>query len=272
MEKYVLKKVDKIRKYNSSTGVHDFTLGDLQSVKFSTSSDTVYAEGANGSHLAAFDQAKVVSLEATNGAIVSGALASTAGTTEVTVTAGNEIKLREKYKITSTTKLVMNHVARGDVGVEIGWIYKGDGNGDPDSSNKFAQGAAAGADTFSYDPATKTITLPTNVFKVGDTVIVDYHPRFSEYKKITSKSDEFSVAGDIWVDAWFTDLCTQDDVPMFLHMPAGKVSAKFDMSFGKEAAVQAITIEGVESSCAGASHVQWELYTADMEKIDDTNG
>ena len=42
---------------------------------------------------------------------------------------------------------------------------------------------------FAYAPDTKTITLPTDVFHAGDTVIVDYYPKFSEYEEIANDAN-----------------------------------------------------------------------------------
>ena len=143
------------------------------------------------------------------------------------------------------------------------YIYKADSNGIP--SESFTQNSEVSATAFKYDPSSKTITLPTGVFKAGDTVIVDYYPTFSEIEEIANDADKFSMSGEVIVDAWFTDLCTESDVPLQLYLPKGKISGAIDLSIGDQAAVQGIEIEALTSGCAGKS--LWVLRKYDMSNV-----
>lgn len=265
--KYALKKTRSIRIYDIATGKHKVTLNDLKTVQWTDGQETVYADGANGTHLAAFDEKKVTNLKATNGSIETGYIAMTVGNNETIVKNGTDILLREEHTVDSTSEITLKHKASGEAGSEIKFIYQTDVNGNP--AKEFVQGSAATATEFKYAADTGVLTLPTGAFQKGDTVIVDYCPKFSEYTEIANDADKFSATGKVVVDAWFTDLTTEKDVPLQIVLPKGKISGTMDMSFGDQAAVQNIDIEGVTSAAAGSSKNLWKLYSYDMDKIAD---
>ena len=95
-------------------------------------------------------------------------------------------------------------------------------------------------------------------------MIVDYYPVFSEYEEISNDANKFSMAGEVIVDAWFTDLCTEADVPLQLYLSKGKISGTIDLSAGDQAAVQGIEIESLTKACAGDSKNLWTLRKYDM--------
>lgn len=264
--KYVLKKVRMMRIYDIATGEHKVTLNDLKTAQFTGSQETVYAEGADGAKLAAFDINKVAGFNATNGTIDDGYLAMQVGTEPVEVTNGNAILIRKQIATTDGTTIVLPYAASGDAGNEIGFIYAKDTDGMPGKS--YAQAAKASATEFAYDSETKTITLPTGVFKAKDDVIVDFYPTFSKYTMVENDSTKFSLTGRVIVDAWFTDSCNEVDVPMQVVMEKGKISGEVDISFGDQVAVQNIAVESMSTVC-DESKVLWRMYTYDEEEIVD---
>lgn len=265
--KYALKKIRRARVYDIETGQHKVTLSDMKTAQFTGSQETVYAEGTDGAKLASFDSKKVSNFKATNGAIDSGFIALQVGSDEIEVTNGTEIMLRAELTTADGTSVTLPHKATGDVGNEIGFIYSTDTNGMPGTLYK--QAATASATEFSYAPETSVITLPTGVFTTGSTVIVDYYPKFSKYTRIDNDADKFSMPGKIIVDAWFTDLCTEKDVPLQVVMDKGKISGEIDLSFGDQAAVQNVAVEALTSACSGESKNLWRLYNYDEEEIVD---
>ena len=134
----------------------------------------------------------------------------------------------------------------------------------------YDQAAEASETAFAYAPDTKEITLPTGKFKIGDRVMVEYHPKFSEYRKIVNDSNKFSKSGRIVLDAWFHDICDDVDVPLQVVMERGKVSGNFELAFGDQAAVMNVEIEGMTGTCSDETQALWTLYDYDMSKIIDT--
>lgn len=266
--KYAFKKARRIRIYDITDKRHKVTLNDLKTVQWTGGQETVYAEGADGAKLAAFDLKKVSGLKASNGAVDTGYIALQTGSEEVVIINGSGIKIREEIPIISPTEVTLANKATGTVGNEVGYIYKADINGNPGEA--FVQGAAASATAFAYTPDDKKLALPTGVFKEGDIVIVDYYPKFSKYTEISNDTDKFAFSGEVIVDAWFTDICSEKDVPLQVLMPKGKISGNMDYSFGDQAAVQNIEIEALTKSCAGSSKTLWKLFNYDMEDVSDT--
>lgn len=265
--KYAFKKVRRIIINDLATKKHKVTLNDLKNFAIHGSQDTVYAEGQDGAKLVAFDVNKVASITAENGAVDEGYLALQVGTEVVKVTNGSAILIREEFEVKEgDTTVVLSYKANGATGNEVKYIYKADTNGLP--SDAFTQNATASETAFAYAPDTKTITLPTDAFVAGDTVIVDYYPTFKEYEEIANDANKFSMAGEVIVDAWFTDLCSEADVPLQLYLPKGKISGAIDLSAGDQAAVQGIEIESLTRACAGDSKNLWTLRKYDMSNAE----
>lgn len=261
--KYALKKVRRIIINDLANKKHKVTLNDLKNLKITGSQETVYAEGSNGVKLAAFDITKVATITAENGSIDEGYLALQTGSDVVKVMNGSAILIREEFPIKANdTSVVLSYKANGAAGSEIRFIYKADSNGLPGET--YEQNADTSANEFTYDPETKTITLPAGAFTEGDTVIVDYYPTFSEYEEISNSANTFSMAGEVIVDCWFTDLCTDMDVPLQLYLPKGKISGSVDLSMGDQAAVQGIEIESMVRACDGDNKNLWVLRKYDL--------
>ena len=261
--KYAFKKVRRIIINDLATKKHKVTLNDLKNFKISGSQDTVYSEGADGAKLAAFDVNKVSSITAENGTIDEGYLAMQVGSDVVKITNGSSILIREEFEVTGgATKVNLSYAASGAVGNEIRYIYKADSNGNP--GDVYTQNASVSATEFTYTPSDKSIELPTGMFKNGDTVIIDYYPTFSEYEEIANDADKFSMSGEVIVDAWFTDLCSDADVPLQMYLPKGKISGTIDISAGDQAAVQNIEIEALAKTCSSDGNNLWTLRKYDM--------
>lgn len=264
--KYALKKVRMARVYDIANGQHKVTLNDMKTAQFTGSQDTVYAEGTDGAKLAAFDTNKVAGFNATNGAVETGLIAMQVGSDIVQVSNGNEITIREVHTTADGTEITLDHKASGEVGNEVRYIYATGADGMPDKA--YAQGSAASATEFAYDPETKKITLPTGVFQKGDEVVVDYNPTFKTYTRIENSSEKFAMSGKVIIDAWFTDMCTQADVPLQVVMEKAKISGEIDLSFGDQAAVQNFAVEALSTVC-DTDKALWKLYDYNMQEIVD---
>lgn len=266
--KYAFKKVRRIIINDLDSKKHRVTLNDLKNLKITGSQDTVYAEGQDGVKLAAFDVNKVASITAENGSVDEGYLALQVGSEVVKVTNGSSILIREEFEIKDkeTTTVVLSYNTTGDAENAVKYIYKADQNGMPGEVYSLANEASE--TEFSYSPTDRTITLPTKAFGKDDTVIIDYYPVFSEYEEIANDANKFSMAGEVIVDAWFTDLITEKDVPLQLYLPKGKISGAIDLSAGDQAAVQGIEIESLVKVSAGNSKNLWTLRKYDLSNAE----
>lgn len=263
--KYALKKVRKITLRDIATGKNKAILSDLKTVTLTGNADTVWADGQDGTHLVGFDVNKVAGLTAENGAIDIGYMEVQTGGTLTKVSNGKAVLFTETLTIGASGAVSTSHKASGVAGNELGFIYPVDSTGDPDRLNSIVQAATASASAFAYDPATKAITLPTGTTLVeGDQIYVEYFPTFTSYEELTNDSDKFAETCAIYVDAWFTDICTKKDVPLQLILPAGKVSGEINYQMGDQAAVQSLTIDAM-TTCGDKS--LWKLYKYDNTEI-----
>lgn len=264
--KYALKKIRMMRVYDLANEMHKVTLNDLKTAQFTGSQETVYAEGTDGAKLAAFDLNKVAGFNATNGTMEIAYLGMQVGSDPIKVENGAEIKIREVHKTTDGTTITLDHKATGAAGNEVGYIYAIGVDGMPGKA--YTQAADASANEFAYAPDTKVITLPTDVFKAGDEVVVDYYPTFATYTRVDNEAEKFSMSGKVIIDAWFTDLCTQVDTPLQVVMDKAKISGEVDISFGDQAAVQNIAVEALSTVC-DTNKTLWKLYDYNMQEIVD---
>lgn len=262
--RYAFKKARRVRLYDIATGQHLATIRDTKNAKFTGDQETQYAEGLDGAKLAAFDLNKVAGFEATNGAVDTDYLALQVGGTELVVKNGTGVMVREVLETADGNTVTLAHKATGVAGNEIGFVYAVRADGNP--GDAYAQAAAASATECAYDAETKTVTLPTGVFSAKDKVVVDYFPTFAEYREIVNDANKFSKTVRAVVDAWFTDICSEEDVPMQVVMEKGKISGTIDMSYGDQAAVQNIKIESLIAACDEVQSL-WTMFTYDEEQI-----
>ena len=262
--RYALKRVRKITGRDIETGKNKFVLADLKSLTISGTSEVVWADGNEGTHLVGFDTTKAATLEAENGSIEMGYLETQTGGKFKKVTGGNEILFSEILTV-KTNKTTTTHKASGTVGNEIAFVYPLDATGDPDREKALTQGTEVKDNEFTYTPDTKEISFNTSKFKDGDKVYVEYFPKFTSYEELDNDIDKFSETVSVYVDVWLTDICTKKDLPAQLVMEAGKVSGEISYQMGSDAAVQNISIEGT-STCEGSS--LWKLFRYDMTEIE----
>lgn len=266
--KYALKKIRMIRVNDLATKKNIATATDLTNFQVTGSQETVWSQGKDGERLIGFDINKVAGMTFTNGTVDLDIMGLQIGSTVKKVENGTDISMREAIKVVDAEKVITKNKASGSVGNEIKWIYKADKYGNPSKEDTYSQAASATATSFAYDPATKEITLPTGKFSVGDTVIVDYNPTFTKYNELTNQSDKFSTTGEVIVDAWFTDLCDETDVPLQIYCAKGKFSGEVDLAFGDAAAVQNATIDAITNPC-DTNKALWVLRDYDENDIVD---
>ena len=91
--RYVLKKLRTLRVFDLGTGALNVLITDMKNGQFTGSQDTVYAEGADGTKLAAFDINKVAGFNASNGTLDMNYLAMQVGGEVVEVEGGSDVIL-----------------------------------------------------------------------------------------------------------------------------------------------------------------------------------
>jgi len=260
-DKYAITSIDSITGFNIATKECLFILDEIKDATLTGAADTVWATGKEGRRLSALKRNKTCTITANNGFIVGGLLAMTIGDydpVEEDVTPSISIPAFERIEVgAGGVDVVTAFEAIGTAGNEIGFIYKAKRDGS--QGQKYAQSAAADADTFSYDPATKTITLPVGVFDEGDVIIVFYN-YLTMGRKYTNRSS--SYAGDVYLvcDVIVKDVCDGSLMHSMLVMPKVTISDNFSFTFGTDMAVQAFSAEANSSICAGESEYFYWVF------------
>lgn len=261
--RYALKRIRKITGRDIETGKNKFVLADLKSMTINGTSEVIWADGNEGTHLVGFDTTKASTLEAENGSIEMGYLETQTGGVMKKVENGTGVLFSEILTV-KTNKVTTTHKASGIAGNEIKFVYPLDATGDPDRANALTQDATASKGKFAYAPTSKEIDLAQNDLKDGDRVYVEYFPTFKSYEELDNDVDKFSETVSVYADVWLTDICTKKDIPAQLVMEAGKVSGEINYAMGTDAAVQNVSIEGL-ATCSDST--LWKLFKYDMTEI-----
>lgn len=263
--KYIIQNIERISAFDLEDGTLMFTVDDLQEAQMTNEQETVYATGKNGVKIGSADRNKASRFTATNGAIVDGVLAAQVGSDVV----------KGKYTVPDfmetlvvgedTTKVKTTYKAVGETGKEISYIYKR--NTDSTVGDKYPIAAAASATAFAYDPSTQIITLPTDVFKTGDNIVVIYDIEVDNAKKIENAEDKYSETMKVVFDIFAKDFCTEKSYYGKIIYPKGKISGNFDLSFGNDPSTQSLEIEALSGGCSGSSKVLWDMFIFDDSEI-----
>ncbi len=270
-DKYVPIQIDRVTKYNKSTGALEYYLDQVKNGTLSNTQETVYGTGVGGVRLTALDRDKGVEFTCENGYMVLAAVADQYGSDITEATAENpftDIDYLEFLSVGADNAVTLSNEPVGEVGAEVPFIYAM--NKDGTAGKKFTIGATASETEFAYDPSTKKITLPvvagtpessegagdgtpdTPVFKPGDQVIVQYVGKAEMGKAVVNDATQFSGSGRFVIDYTCADICDQS---IKRHGRTvifnGKVDGNFDQAWGDDPMVHNLKITAMLDPCGG---------------------
>jgi hypothetical protein len=264
-DKYLVQGIETITWFDLSNNVCEFIFDDLQEAEMNVDSETIYAEGKNGTRIGATDRNKTSTFTATNGTVVDGALA---------VQVGSEVEkgvqtINNYMDIMTTadgTTATTEFFAVGATGAEIAYIYKK--NSDGSLGDKYPIAATASATAFAYDPATRAITLPTGVFAAGDELVAFYDTKAKVGKRVVNENNKFSKTGKAIFDIFVKDICTDKSYHAKITYYKAKMSGTFSLTFGSDFSTHNIEVEALSGGCAkGASTILWDMVIYDEEDV-----
>jgi len=263
-QEYSIYNVKKISCENFD-GTHYATVRNIQKGNFKNATGTIWAEGENKTKLTGFNTEESAQFTATSGMVSDGGFRiNGCGVKVLTSTTG--YKVEEVILLDSATTAVLTHKATGTVGSEIGYIYACDKYGNIDPDKKYAQDTAASATKCAYAAATKTITLPTSIFAVGEYILVKYFPTFSEIKEVTRTVGAEPFQGVIRVFVIAKKLNDNTLYKGQIYIPDGRFDANYDIAVGDAVSVQDFVIDTMNSDGEGDF---WKLLIVDEKDIVD---
>lgn len=261
--KYIVQNMERISFFDLGTGVCQFVVDDLQEANMTNEQETVYATGKNGVKIGSADRNKASRITATNGSVVDGVMAMQVGSD---VVVGTTIVPNHFFMIETKdgVSLPITIKPMGKVGYEIPYIYKR--NTDGTVGKPYAIGSKLTTETFTYDPATKKISLPENAFEANEIVYMFYDIEVKDAKKISNDEDKFSATGMLVADCFAKDICTEKSYYAKIVYPKAKASGNFEFSFGNDPSVQNMEFEALSGGCGTtATKRLWDFIVFDED-------
>lgn len=237
-------------------GLALFDLDEVQSFKLSNGEESSDITGAGGVVLNTTKKNKSLTFDGVSGLMSGGLMGVQTGSTEV-YSATTSINISDTIKIVPTTVtdgVLTDYEATGTAGSEIGYIYVT--NVSTKVTTKFAQAAVADATHFSYNPATKKITLPTTGVVATDTVKCYYNSEM-EGTTITNAADKYSGEVELVVNCMAKDGCGVESFGQFV-IPRADFSGQFDIDLGSDQTVHNFSGKGLKNKCSTIQNL-WEF-------------
>ena len=183
VSKLVITEVAQITAFNNA-GELEFIMDEVQNGTINNTQEKSDVTGRNGRKIASLKKNKAVTVSATNGVLVGGALAAQTGT-EVEQGTFN-VRITDVMTVHGNT-CKTSRTAVGVIGAEIGTLYVKNANGSLGA--KLEQDAAAAESKFKYDPSTQEITVDG----IADgTELVAFYDAEVEAAKISNDSEKYS--------------------------------------------------------------------------------
>lgn len=246
--------------YLRGNGMLDFRLEDLQNFTLNATQDKTALTGKNGRTIGYKKQNKAITGEGTYGMISAGLMKTQTGGE---ITSGTYKVKKSELKVVSGATLTTDAKAVGTAGAEIAYLKVLADNGSVSAT--YEQATTADATHFSYDPETKTITLPTDTSAViadGTKVIYAYE-RDVDGTKVTNPSDTFSEVREVWIHCFGTDACDNEYFAA-IYIPRADFSGEFSLELGGDQTVHNFSLDGMTDLCnpsAGNNLFELIIYT-----------
>lgn len=248
VNKLIITEVAQITAFNNA-GELEFIMDEVKDGTISNSQEKTDITGRNGRKIASLKKNKAVTVSATNGVLVGGALAAQTGTE---VEQGTfKVRITDVLTIASN-KATTTKTAVGTTGAEIGTIYIKNANGS--LGTKLEQDATASSGKFAYNPSNNEIT--TDGLADGTEVVAFYDVEV-ESAKISNDSEKYSKVLKLYVDVVLQDTC---DVEYFgqIVIERADVSGEFELSLGGDNFAHAFEAESLAGGCTGSTKL-WDL-------------
>ncbi len=248
VSKLIITEVAQITAFNNA-GELEFIMDEVQDGSISNTQEKSDVTGRSGRKIASLKKNKSVTVSATNGVLVGGALAAQTGS-EIEQGTFN-VRITDVMTVNSN-KCTTSKTAVGLTGAEIGTVYIKNAAGS--LGEKLEQDSAAAAGKFAYDPATKELTVDG----IADgTEIVAFYDAEVVSAKISNDSEKYSKVLKLYIDVVLQDQCDVEYAGQVIIQRAD-VSGEFELSFGGDNFAHAFEAESLAGGCTGSTNL-WDL-------------
>jgi len=248
INKLIITEVAQITAFNNA-GELEFIMDEVQNGSIKNSQEKADVTGRNGRKIASLKKNKAVTVSASNGVLVGGALAAQTGTE---IEQGSfKVRITDVMTVTGN-KCMTSKKAIGTAGDEIGTIYTKNANGS--LGTKLEQDTTAAAGKFAYDPETKEITV-TGI--ADGTELVAFYDVEVESARISNDSEKYSKVLKLYIDVVLQDQCDVEYAGQLIIQRAD-VSGEFELSLGGDSFAHAFEAESLAGGCTGSTNL-WDL-------------
>lgn len=248
VSKLVITEVAQITAFNNA-GELEFIMDEVQDGSIKNTQEKTDVTGRNGRKIASLKKNKAVTVSATNGLLVGGALAAQTGT-EIEHGTFN-VRITDVMTVSSNA-CKTSKVAIGVTGAEIGTVYVKNANGSLGA--KLEQDADAADGKFKYDPTTQEIT----VSGIADgTELVAFYDVEVESARISNDSEKYSKVLKLYIDVVLQDSCDVEYAGQVIIQRAD-VSGEFELSLGGDNFAHSFEAESLAGGCTGSTNL-WDL-------------
>lgn len=271
---FTISEFSEVDAYCRNSGLLDFKMEELSDFSLESTQEESEITGKGGRVIGKKKKNKKVAGSGTSGLISPGLMrAQTGGEIKYGETRVKRAELKTVSGKRGT--IVTDAVAVGTEGAEIGEI-KMYGIGGV-LVGVYKQGTTVTAETFTYDPATKTITLPDNDEITSGLSALYSYDRVVTATVINNPSDKFSSVRELWVHCEATDKC---DVTYAadIYIPRADFKGDFTLDLGGEQTTHNFSFDALPDFCAKGDNdndfYRVIIYTDDLlsGKDGDANG
>lgn len=250
--------LETITAFDILTGDYLFTLDELQNATISQTQDKQAVTGKQGRTISNMKRNKAITISGTNGLLSHGLMELQTGAKFETKP--TEVLWTDYLEVGTGNKVATSFKAIGTTGAEIEslWIKK---NGVLDT--KLEQAASPAAGKFAYDPATKELSLHTDV-AVGTEIVV-YYKRKIVAATMDNESDVYSQKCMLYVDAMGEDKCA-NVYRVQVQIPKADFNGEFSLEMGENQSAHAFEAESLAGACgAGSKLWNYTVFGVDTE-------
>lgn len=251
VSKLSITEIDQITCFNNANEL-EFIMDEIQEGAINNTQEKSDITGRGGRKIGSLKKNKGVTISATNGLLVGGALAAQTGTN---VEQGSFNVRKTEIVAVNSNEATLTGTPVGTTGAEIGYAYIKNANGS--LGKKFSQDATASATgKFAYNTGDKKLTFFAGDITDGTEVVVFYDEEVTS-AKISNDSEKYSKVLKMYIDVTCQDNCDNQYHGQFVINRAD-FNGEFDLSMGGDPTVHAIEAESLAGGCSGSTNL-WDF-------------
>lgn len=247
-DKLIITEIDQITCFNNANEL-EFIMDEVQEGSVNNTQDKEDVTGRGGRKIGSLKKNKGVTISATSGVVVAGALAAQTGTD---VEHGTFKVRKTEIVSVENNKATITGTPVGSAGSEIGYVYIKEKNA---LGKKFSQDATASA-TGKFAFSGKDLTFFESDINDGTEIVVFYDEEV-ESAKVSNDSEKYSKVLKMYIDVTAQDTCDNLYHGQFI-VERADFNGEFELSIGGDPTVHSIEAESLAGGCSGSSKL-WDF-------------